>query len=258
MTELDLTYEGEGPETIEVPVVEGPSAEDYHINVVTHEGKFNTEEVKFLVYAESGVGKTVFASTWPDPVFLDADRGMSSVSRNVGRIEIAKWADLENAIRYLLHSAHPYKTVVVDSLNEVQFFVMQNVISKFPDVRRPYKDLASQSDYGKALMDFDKYMRNLRALRMNVVFIANRAVQEYETDAIQPQFVGKNTARNVARMMDIVGYLYKADSGDKPKKSRIMAFDVANFVTKDRSDKLPSVVNNPTHNVLYEFWNKEK
>lgn len=253
MSDLDLTFEGENPAT-DSPVAEILDTEKYLIKIDTHEGKFNAEEVKFLVYAESGVGKTVFASTWPDPIFLDADQGMSSVKKRVGRIEIEKWADLSNAVSFLAQSEHKYKTVIVDSLNEVQFLVMQHVIRKFPSVRRPYEDLASQSDYGKALMDFDKYMRRLRALSLNVVFIANRAVQEYPTDAIQPQFVGKNTARNVARMMDIIGYLHKTDGGEKERKQRVMVFDAANYITKDRSDRLPSTVSDPKYDKLYQFF----
>lgn len=248
MSDLDLTFEGENPAT-EPPVAD--EMKDYHISMSTHEGIFNMEEIKFLVYAESGVGKTVFGATWPDPIFLDADCGMSSIKKRVGRIEIEKWADLSNAVSFLGQSDHKYKTVVVDSLNEVQFLIMQYVIRKFPEVRRPYTDLASQSDYGKALMDFDKYMRRLRALSMNVVFIANRAVQEYPTDVIQPQFVGKNTARNVARMMDIIGYLQKTDGGDAERKKRVMTFDAADYITKDRSDRLPPYIDSPTYNTIY-------
>jgi len=226
---------------------------DFNLNIETHEGEFNPNEVKFLVYAESGVGKTVFGASWPNCLFLDMDFGMSSVKSEVMRVAIKEWSDLEDAYMFLAHGNHSFQTVVVDSLNEMQYVAMDHIITSYPAIRRAYNDLASQSDYGKMLADFDKMVRKIRGLDLNVVFIANVQKQEFETDIIQPQFVGKNTARNMARMMDVVGYLYKSDTGD-PVKTRVMVFDDARFVTKDRSSDLPPAVDNPTYSKLYQYW----
>lgn len=238
-------------ETSDVGSDANPS--DYNIAIEVHEGEFNSNEVKFLTYAESGVGKTVFGATWPNCLFLDMDRGMASVKSEVMRIDVQEWSDLQDAYLFLAHSTHNFQTVVVDSLNELQYVAMSNIITNYPAIRRAYNDLASQSDYGKMLADFDKVVRNIRGLPMNVVFIANVQKQEFETDIIQPQFVGKNTARNIARMMDVIGYLYKSDTGD-PVKSRIMVFDDARFVTKDRSDLLPPSIEQPTYDKLLQYW----
>ena len=35
---------------------------------------------------------------------------------------------------------------------------------------------------------------------------------------------------------------------------RIMTFDAVNYVTKDRSDALPQMVENPTYDKLLSFW----
>jgi hypothetical protein len=242
-------------------------AQEYGIELEEHEGFFNLDEVKFLVYGESGVGKTVFASTWPDCVFLDIDKGMSSVTRRVSRIPIhsipeqSAWDALSRAIGFLESSdLHQFKTVIVDSLNEMQTISMDHIIRKFPKIRRPYDELASQSDYGKMLDDFSKAVRRLKALPMHVILVCQVAPQVYEDDVIQPQLVGKHTSRNVARMQDIVGYLYKQEGGesaDKEKNVRVMVFDAVNHVTKDRSDMLPFTVENPTFAQLYERWQKQ-
>lgn len=231
---------------------------DFHITVEQHEGFFNLNRVRFLVYGESGVGKTVFSSTWKKAIFLDANHGMSSVTAKVGKIRIDSWGDLLNALQYLKSAEHDFETVVVDSLNDIQFFCLRNIIHAFPTIRRPYDDLASQSDYGKMLSDFEKFIRNITSLSMNVVLTCNVAPREYETDAVQPQLVGKHTARNVAGLMDVIGYLHKQESaqgGDK--KDRIMVFDAVNYVTKDRSGMLPSRIINPTHKQLLNEWNRQ-
>lgn len=240
-------------------------AEEYGIILEEHEGFFNLDEVKFLVYGDSGVGKTVFASTWPDCVFLDIDKGMSSITRRVSRIPISQtpqqtaWDALLRAVGFLESSdLHQFKTVVVDSLNEMQTISMDHVIHKFPHIRRPYDELASQSDYGKMLDDFSKAVRRLKALPMHVVLVCQVAPQVYDTDVIQPQLVGKHTSRNVARMQDIVGYLYKQEGGeDAKKKERVMIFDAVNHITKDRSDMLPFTIEDPTFSELYAYWEKQ-
>ena len=224
-------------------------------NYSTHEGKFDSSRVKFLVYGESGVGKTVFASTWPKPVFLDIDKGMSSVKREVHRIEINCWEDLVESLTFLSVEQHPFQTVVLDSLNELQYLTMRNVISSYPGIRRSYESLPSVSDYGKMLDDFDARVRDLKALPLNIIFIAQVAPRAYETDPVQPQFTGKSTARNLSRMMDIVGYLDKRESSEG-HKTRLMVFDAVNYVTKDRSDLLPQSVENPTYETLMKFWKR--
>lgn len=219
-------------------------------------GGFNKNEIKFLVYGESGVGKTVFSSTWPNPVFFDIDKGMASVKREVHRFPIDAWEDLVEAVELIANNKHPFQTLVVDSLNELQKLAMRNVIKTYPGIRRSYDNLASLSDYGKMLDDYDKMIRFIRSLPFNVVFIGQVAAREYETDPVQPQLTGKQSARDLCRMMDIVGYLDKADSEGGGAKTRIMTFDAVNFVTKDRSGVLPARVDNPTYKVLSGFWDK--
>jgi len=215
---------------------------------------FDPDEVKFLVYGESGVGKTVFGSTWIKPVFLDIDKGMSSIRRQVHRIKINAWEDLQNSYDLLANHRHPFRTVVVDSLNELQKLTMRNVVQTYTSIRRSYDSLPSQSDYGKMLDDYDKMIRAFRALPMHVVFISQVASREYETDPVQPQLTGKNAARDLCRMMDVVGYLDKRDSEGSGPKTRVMVFDQVGYVTKDRSGMLPGMLENPSYESIAKIW----
>jgi hypothetical protein len=225
--------------------------------IETHAGAFDPTRVRMMVYGESGSGKTVFASSWPDVIFLDIDKGMASVDRRVARIDISSWFKLQEAYVFLANAKHNYKTAVVDSLNEAQWHAMQNTIQNFPAIRRSYQNLPSMSDYGKALDDFDKLVRYMRILPMNVLFIAQAGAVENEGDMVMPQFTGKATARNLARMMDVIGYISKAESTET-SKPRILSFDDSKYLTKDRSGKLPSSIQILRHENGYEkmaqYW----
>jgi hypothetical protein len=219
---------------------------------------FNPDQVKFVIYGESGSGKTVFASTWPRPVFLDLDKGMASIRREVHRFPINTWEDLSEVCGMLRDQPHPFKTVVLDSLNELQKLAMRNVVETYTSVRRSYDNLPGIGDYGKMLADADGVIRFLRALPLNIVLITQVANRVFETDPVQPQLTGKNSARDLCRMVDIVGFIDKTDSEGGGPKTRVLTFEGVNYVTKDRSGVLPSKVEHPTYEVLRKYWDTIK
>ncbi len=217
--------------------------------IQTVEG-FDKERIRMVLYGESGVGKTRFCSTWPTPLFLDADRGMASIRTKVDRIEIVSWDDLSNAYGMLAEGL-PYKTVVLDTLNEIQLIGMKGVLENFPHVKRPYESLPGESDYGKMLYDFNNMIHAFRDLPYHVIFISQSNSKIFDTDTVMPQLTGKNTTRNLTRTVDLVGYMYKKED---EKRTRILSFDEAEFVTKDRSDKLPAFIENPTFDEMAKYW----
>jgi hypothetical protein len=238
--------------------VEAPPEQKHKLPTVEmHSGKFNPDRVKMIVYGDTGVGKTVFASTWPKLVFLDIDDGMASVTREVARIPIKSWDDLQDAYWMLTHEDHGFKTVVIDSTNETQYQAMKNTVRRFSTVKRSYDNQPAIGDYSKAFSDFENFVRGMRALPLNVVFISQLAKRENADDPAAPQFSGKNTMPNITRMMDIIGFLYKGDPEEGKKPPRIMGFDESSYISKDRSGKLPVSIENPTYDKLYKIWTEE-
>jgi hypothetical protein len=205
---------------------------------------FNESRVRLLVYGESGVGKTVLASTFPKPVFLDIDDGMASVTPGkAARWFISTWAEMYEKVALLL-STHPddipYDTIVIDNLNELQSLAMKHIVTAFPTVKRAYGSQPGMSDYGMMMNIVDDMVRGLKSLEKRVIFLAQVKPREFETDLVMPQMVGKNTSQNICRMMDVIGYLFKADV--EGRSVRQIAFDASNYVTKDRSGRLPPIV----------------
>lgn len=216
-------------------------------------GGFDPERVRFLIYGESGAGKTTHAATWPKPIFIDIDDGLASVRTPVERVRVEDWGTLLDVYDWLVSdpAMRGYETVVIDSLNECQKLAMEYTLEEFPEIRRSYGTLPAMSDYGKALDDFDRMVRAFKALPINVVLIAQVATKQYDVETIRPQLTGKATANNICRMMDEVGYIYKVEGGNQ---TRTITFDAVEFVTKDRSGVLPVTIENPTHADLYRYW----
>lgn len=204
----------------------------------TVQGGFDPNRTRVLLYGESGVGKTVTASSFPKPIlFLNADDGLASVRTEISEWPLETWEEVWDATKFLTLENHPFKTIVVDSLNEIQHMVMKWVIETYPTVKRSFDSLPSMADYGKAIADFDSWVRILKQLPCHIVFIAQVEKRDMDTDLVKPQLTGKNTASNIARMMDIIGYIYVGD-----ESKRFIAFGIPDYVCKDRSDTLPPIL----------------
>lgn len=203
-----------------------------------------------LIYGPSGAGKTVFASTWPNPIFIDLEDGMGSVSNAVGRFpvpgaRITKWDEVVGFINYLeVNPTEEYQTLVVDSLNELQFLATKRVVSDYSRVNRQYDDQPTLADFGKSLNDLEKMVRRILQLPYNVVITCADEGRALETDLVRPMLVGKKTATTMCRLVDIVGYM-ALGSADGGKVSHDLWFSRPYHVTKDRSSRLPVSVSNP-------------
>src|SRR5882724_1353442 len=84
-----------------------------------------------LVYGESGRGKTAFASTFPKPILLlDIDeKGTDTIAKvpGIDVIHIEDWHELEQTYWFLKSKEHPYQTVVIDQITQMQDLAMAYV-----------------------------------------------------------------------------------------------------------------------------------
>lgn len=219
-----------------------------------HGGTFNPTVVKFLVYGESGVGKSRFASTWPNVIFADADKGMSSVTEKVDRVSIDTFQQAKDLLLFLQNGDHEYETVVLDTLNELQRLAMNATVEDFPLIKRSYRNLPSMSDYGKMLHEFMELCFQYILLPLRVVLVAQSNTRQFDTDVVMPDLVGKKTSRNLARKMDVIGFLYTSSTEEDGRPIPEMNFGSAQYVCKDRSFKLPAALQLPTFERMSAYW----
>lgn len=181
-----------------------------------------TTGVKVLVYGTSGSGKTYFASTFPDPVFIDLEGGLGTTKTKPLRIPkdpkrvVDNFPELVETGTMLSESLKggkaPFKTVVIDSLSEMVEIVLRNILSEF-DANRQYEDQPTQADYGKLNRDFMKLFRAFLRLPCNIVFTNVIAPRKYEEEQIAPSFVGNRIGPEVCRLVDAIGFTYTTRSG---------------------------------------------
>lgn len=80
-----------------------------------------------IVYGGDGIGKSTFAASSTQPVFLDVEGGLGNL--DVDRIDLVdgKFNDVVNALRLLYKEDHTYQTVVIDSLDWLERKILTHV-----------------------------------------------------------------------------------------------------------------------------------
>lgn len=77
---------------------------------------------KFLIYGPEGIGKTLLASMFPDPLFIDTEGStryydVRRISQPNGQIVPSSWQMFKDMIEAVKNGEIPCKTLVIDSLD---------------------------------------------------------------------------------------------------------------------------------------------
>lgn len=220
-----------------------------------------------LVYGESGVGKTTFASTAPRPIlWLESEGGTASIGSKEG-IDVAKVQGLETyreALYHLVNNPGDYKTVVLDSFTETQAGILKEIMKAAVQADSSRDEFSPLfSEWGRLTGVMREIARGFRDLPMHTVITA---LQREDTDEltgrvkVRPR-LSPALADELPGFMDAVGYLYakgnivdaKAlkEEGEAPEVERVMLLrPTVKHVAKLRA---PKGSNPPDYLVNAEF-----
>ncbi len=220
--------------------------------------------VNMLVYGDPGVGKTVLAGSASEveamsPVlFIDVEGGTMSLRNKYPQVDVvrvASWSDMTSVYNDIASSTDSYKTIVLDSLTEIQKFSMYNIMRDLvmgdPD-RDP--DVPGIREWGKNSEQIRRFVRAFRDLSVNTIFTALSATDKDQKTGItlsRPYLSGK-LASEVAGFLDIVCYMYiRVVEGDVRRLMLTSGTDTC--VAKDRSDSLPPVLEEPDMKTIHNI-----
>lgn len=141
-----------------------------------------SEPKRTVIYGPEGVGKSLLTSTFPEPIFIDVEKGTADM--DVTRYEPDSMGEINLIIKSLLNDPHDYKTVILDTIDWVEKRMAVAVCARYN------VDSIEKVDggYGKGytileedMMDFLSELDKLREKRgMNIVLLAHSKVQKYE------------------------------------------------------------------------------
>lgn len=231
-----------------------------------------------LLYGASGAGKSSLAITSPGPrLLLDTEGGAYRFLPIKGKkwfplqgpppendgtwdtavVVIQNYAEFMKALEYLRVGQHPFKSVILDSISELQDKLMNQIVGSTTEALQ-------QQQWGEMLRHLTTAMRDLRDLAshptnpLEAVVITAMAKKDAKTGKFTPSLQGQS-ATVLPYLYDLTGALAvvsrpNPDPSQPPLKARELYIeDTPQYYGKERvQGRLGTVI--PQEHLNVEMW----
>lgn len=157
------------------------------MNITLSKGRMRGRPLKIVIYGPEGIGKSTFASMFPDPLFIDTEGSTSHM--DVLRVDPApsSFTHLLEIVRGLKDKTSAFKTLVLDTADWAEKLCIESVCAE-----RSMKSI-EDAGYGKGYVyimeEFGKLLNELNDLLekgVNIVVTAHAMMRKFE----QPDELG--------------------------------------------------------------------
>lgn len=208
------------------------------------------------ILGDAGMGKTSLAATFPNPIVIRAEDGLQGVPseyRPDALPLLKEPADLWNQLSALITEKHDYKTVVIDSITQLEELFIHHVVQNDP--KQPKSINQALGGYGAGYRAVgDMHQRVRRACQMlndngiHVVFIAHSDTVTIEPPDGEPYTrydlrMNKRSVSPYTDNVDVIGYIrlqtFTTGEGERKKavsdgKRILTCHAVPSCVSKNR------------------------
>ncbi len=137
--------------------------------------------IKAIMYGPEGIGKSTFASLWPKPLFVDAEKGTGHL--DIARTpQITSWSMLCETIKELTADSHGYKTLVIDTADWIDKLAQAHVCAKANKAGIEDfgygKGWVCLADEWKRLLDLISELQEKQG--MNILILAHSQMRKFE------------------------------------------------------------------------------
>lgn len=229
--------------------------------------------LNLLVYGEPGAGKTYLCGTAQDSedtkpiLFLDVEGGSVTLRRrqDVDVVQIRTMDQLIGVGNELFRNPGYYRTVIIDSLTELQKLDMRTVMreakDKSPNPERIDEDIPHQQAWGKSGVRMSRIVRFFKDLPVNTIMTClvntewENDDKNKQTDIVKlyyPSLPGKLRSE-IPGYFDIVGLLVANANTQGQITRTLQVAKTKKVVAKDRTSSLGLIVQEPSIPTLWSM-----
>ena len=207
------------------------------------EPKIEMSAFNYIIYGPPKIGKTTLASRFPSAVFLATEDGQNALE--CYRVGLDSWPRFLDACGELLEGKHPFKTVVVDTVDNLWDLCRRYVCDK--------RGIEHESELAYGLgselvrTEFFRALTKLSLLPYGLVLISHAVTREVTTrtgkyDRVIPSFKEREQGRLLG-MADFILYcdlVLVPDEDGKSQPVRVIKTKTSElYVAGDRTGRLP-------------------
>lgn len=139
--------------------------------------------IKTVIYGPEGVGKTTLASQFPNPLFIDLEKGSNQLDVRRFSSTSDNWTDLLDQIRYILANPDSCKTVVIDTADTaenlcIKYICKERNAASLEEVGGGYGK--GYTILGETFLELIELLNKVIDAGINVVIISHAKISKFE------------------------------------------------------------------------------
>jgi hypothetical protein len=203
-------------------------------------------DLTLLVYGASKIGKSTMCAQAEGALFLATEAGLNNLE--VYQAPIATWDDLLAACKEIAEGKHPYKTIVLDTVDNAYRMCAEHVCQKHKIEHE--SDLGYGKGYALINNEFYRVLNKLSLLPYGLILISHSQEKELETRTgkltrVVPTLPEK-ARKIVLGMVDMILFCdleVTKDAEGKPNHRRVIRTKPnVNYEAGDRTGRLPEII----------------
>lgn len=231
--------------------------------------------LRILVHGESGVGKSTFGCSGPLPRLITDVENSSQFLEQVQVtwnplterppewdgswelcvVKMKNWDIAEATLNWLRSGQHPFRSVSVDSISELQVKLRESIQTG---------DEMKIQHWGKLLQNMGGYLRGLRDIvgdeenpsHIETMTLVSTSIIN-EKGTLKPYLQGQ-IATQVPYLFDVTGYLYvdmlpNPQTGALEEKRVLFTGKHPMYEAKSRIARLPQTIIDPTLDLVMDY-----
>lgn len=139
--------------------------------------KQNLSEYTIFAYGHVKVGKTTWASGFPNGLFLASEAGHNALS--VYKVDIDSWETFLDVCKELATGKHSFKNVILDTIDNIWELCRQYVCAKNKVSHE--SEMSYGRGYALIMSEFSRVLNKLAMLPLGLVIISHAEVLELQT-----------------------------------------------------------------------------
>jgi hypothetical protein len=199
-------------------------------------------DLTVLVYGQTKIGKSTFCAQSEGALFLATEPGLNAL--DVYQVPVQSWDDLLNACAELEKGGHPFKTVIIDTIDNAYKFCTDHILKKLKVEHE--SDLGYGKGYAIVNNEFQRVLTKLAFRPYGLFLVSHSKETEVETRTGKytrtvPTLPDK-ARKIVLGMVDMVLYCDLEDGEDKTTRRLIRTKPSKYYEAGDRTGRLPETL----------------